>query len=82
MYVQGKLTDEQKDNIKARHAEMKALKSELWEKSNTNWWRKTLTWSRIHWKGKIHAISMDYSTRQQVTTGIDSGEFNVVKDLA
>jgi hypothetical protein len=29
MYVQGKLTDEQKDNIKARHAEMKALKSEL-----------------------------------------------------
>ena len=70
----GKLTDEQKANILARHAEMKALKAELREKSSTltDDEKQEL---RAEFIEKAKSIQLAWiSPRQQVTAGIDAGE--------
>ncbi|GBL41005.1 hypothetical protein EMGBD3_03730 [Nitrosarchaeum sp.] len=72
--MQSKLTDEQKDDIKARHAEMKALKSELREKSSTltDEEKQEL---RAEFIEKAKSMQLAWiSPRQQVTAGIDAEE--------
>ena len=72
--MQGKLTDEQKADIKARHAEMKALKSELREKSSTltDEEKQEL---RAEFIEKAKSMQLAWiSPRQQVSAGIDAGE--------
>ena len=73
-FMQGKLTDEQKADIKARHAEMKALKSELREKSSTltDEEKQEL---RAEFIEKAKSTQLTWiSPRQQVTAGIDAEE--------
>lgn len=70
----GKLTDEQKADILARHAEMKALKSELREKSSTitDEEKQEL---RAEFIEKAKSMQLAWiSPRQQVSVGIDAGE--------
>ena len=69
-----KLTDEQKADIKARHAEMKALKAELREKSSTltDEEKQELRTEFIE-KAKDMRLAW-ISPRQQVSAGIDAGE--------
>ena len=70
----GKLTDEQKADIKARHAEMKALKAELREKSSTltDEEKQEL---RAEFIEKAKSMQLAWiSPRQQVSAGIDAGE--------
>ena len=70
----GKLSDEQKADIKARHAEMKALKSELREKSSTltDEEKQEL---RAEFIEKAKSMQLAWiSPRQQVTAGIDAEE--------
>jgi len=70
----GKLTDEQKADIKARHAEMKALKAELREKSSTltDEEKQEL---RAEFIEKAKSMQLAWiSPRQQVTAGIDAEE--------
>ena len=70
----GKLSDEQKADIKARHAEMKALKSELREKSSTltDEEKQEL---RAEFIEKAKSMQLAWiSPRQQVSAGIDAGE--------
>ena len=70
----GKLTDEQKADILARHAEMKALKAELREKSSTltDEEKQEL---RAEFIEKAKSMQLAWiSPRQQVTAGIDAGE--------
>jgi hypothetical protein len=70
--LQGKLTDEQKADIKARHVEMKALKSELQEKSSTltDEEKQEL---RAEFIEKAKSMQLAWiSPRQQVTAGIDA----------
>lgn len=72
--IQSKLTDEQKADIKARHAEMKALKSELREKSSTltDEEKQEL---RAEFIEKAKSMQLAWiSPRQQVTAGIDAEE--------
>jgi hypothetical protein len=72
--MQGKLTDEQKADIKARHAEMKALKAELREKSSTltDEEKQEL---RAEFIEKAKSMQLAWiSPRQQVTAGIDAEE--------
>jgi hypothetical protein len=72
--MQGKLTDEQKADIKARHAEMKALNAELREKSSTltDEEKQEL---RAEFIEKAKSIQLAWiSPRQQVTAGIDAEE--------
>ena len=72
--MQGKLTDEQKADIKARHTEMKALKSELREKSSTltDEEKQEL---RAEFIEKAKSMQLAWiSPRQQVTAGIDAEE--------
>ena len=72
--MQSKLTDEQKADIKARHAEMKALKSELREKSSTltDEEKQEL---RAEFIEKAKSMQLAWiSPRQQVTAGIDAEE--------
>lgn len=70
----GKLSDEQKDDILARHAEMKALKAELREKSSilTDEEKQELRAEFIE-KAKDMRLAW-ISPRQQVSAGIDAGE--------
>lgn len=70
----GKLTDEQKADIKARHAEMKALKAELREKSSTltDEEKQELRAEFIE-KAKDMRLAW-ISPRQQISAGIDAGE--------
>jgi hypothetical protein len=72
--IQGKLTDEQKADIKARHAEMKALKDELREKASTltDEEKQELRATFIE-KAKSMQLAW-ISPRQQVTAGIDAEE--------
>ena len=70
----GKLTDEKKADILARHAEMKALKSELREKSSilTDEEKQEL---RAEFIEKAKSTQLAWiSPRQQVSAGIDAGE--------
>ena len=70
----GKLSDEQKADIKARHAEMKALKAELREKSSTltDEEKQEL---RAEFIEKAKSMQLAWiSPRQQVSAGIDAGE--------
>ena len=70
----GKLTDEKKADILARHAEMKALKAELREKSSTltNEEKQEL---RAEFIEKAKSMQLAWiSPRQQVSAGIDAGE--------
>ncbi len=70
----GKLTDEKKADILARHAEMKALKSELREKSSilTDEEKQEL---RAEFIEKAKSAQLAWiSPRQQVSAGIDAGE--------
>lgn len=70
----GKLTDEQKADILARHAEMKALKSELREKSSTltDEEKQEL---RAEFIEKAKSMQLAWiSPRLQVSAGIDAGE--------
>ena len=70
----GKLTDEKKSDILARHAEMKALKSELREKSSilTDEEKQEL---RAEFIEKAKSTQLAWiSPRQQVSAGIDAGE--------
>ena len=70
----GKLTDEQKADILARHAEMKALKAELREKSSTltDEEKQEL---RAEFIEKAKSMQLAWiSPRQQVSAGIDAGE--------
>ncbi len=70
----GKLTDEQKADILARHAEMKALKAELKEKSSTltDEEKQEL---RAEFIEKAKSMQLAWiSPRQQVSAGIDAGE--------
>ncbi len=70
----GKLTDEQKADILARHAEMKALKAELKEKSSTltDEEKQEL---RAEFIEKAKSMQLAWiSPRQQVAAGIDAGE--------
>lgn len=70
----GKLSDEQKADILARHAEMKALKAELKEKSSTltNEEKQEL---RAEFIEKAKSMQLAWiSPRQQVSAGIDAGE--------
>ena len=70
----GKLTDEQKADIKARHAEMKALKAELREKSSTltDEEKQEL---RAEFIEKAKSMQLAWiSPRHQVAAGIDAGE--------
>jgi hypothetical protein len=72
--MQGKFTDEQKADIKARHAEMKALKAELREKSSTltDEEKQEL---RAEFIEKAKSMQLAWiSPRQQVIAGIDAGE--------
>ncbi|MBI5859644.1 MAG: ABC transporter substrate-binding protein [Nitrosarchaeum sp.] len=72
--MQGKLTDEQKAAIKARHAEMKALKAELQEKTSTltDEEKQEL---RAEFIEKAKSMQLAWiSPRQQVTAGIDAEE--------
>jgi hypothetical protein len=71
--MQGKLTDEQKADIKARHAEMKALKAELREKSTlTDEEKQEL---RAEFIEKAKSMQLAWITpRQQIAAGIDAGE--------
>ena len=73
-FMQGKLTDEQKADIKARHAEMKALKAELREKSSTltDEEKQELRAEFIE-KAKDMRLAW-ISPRHQVAAGIDAGE--------
>ena len=71
--MQGKLTDEQKADIKARHAEMKALKAELQEKSTLTDEEKQELRAEFIEKAKSMQLAW-ISPRQQVTAGIDAGE--------
>ena len=72
--MQGKLTDEQKADIKARHTEMKALKSELREKSSilTDEEKQELRAEFIE-KAKDMRLAW-ISPRLQVSAGIDAEE--------
>ena len=72
--MQGKLTDEQKADIKARHAEMKALKVELREKSSilTDEEKQELRAEFIE-KAKDMRLAW-ISPRLQVSAGIDAEE--------
>ena len=73
-FMQGKLTDEQKADIKARHAEMKALKAELREKTSTltDEEKQEL---RAEFIEKAKSMQLAWiSPRQQVTAGIDAEE--------
>lgn len=70
----GKLTDEQKADILARHVEMKALKAELREKSSTltDEEKQEL---RAEFIEKAKSMQLAWiSPRQQVSAGIDAGE--------
>ena len=70
----GKLTDEQKADILARHAEMKALKAELREKSSTltDEEKQEL---RAEFIEKAKSMQLAWiSPRHQVAAGIDAGE--------
>ncbi len=70
----GKLSDEQKADIKARHVEMKALKAELREKSSTltDEEKQEL---RAEFIEKAKSMQLAWiSPRQQVSAGIDAGE--------
>ena len=70
----GKLTDEQKADILARHAEMKALKAELKEKSSTltDEEKQEL---RAEFIEKAKSMQLAWiSPRLQVSAGIDAGE--------
>ena len=70
----GKLSDEQKADILARHAEMKALKAELREKSSTltDEEKQEL---RAEFIEKAKSMQLAWITpRQQVAAGIDAGE--------
>lgn len=70
----GKLTDEQKADILSRHAEMKALKAELREKSSTltDEEKQEL---RAEFIEKAKSMQLAWITpRQQVSAGIDAGE--------
>lgn len=70
----GKLSDEQKTDIKARYADMKALKTELREKSSilTNEEKQEL---RAEFIEKAKSIQLAWiSPRLQVAAGIDAGE--------
>ncbi len=72
--MSSKLTDEQKADIKARHAEMKALKAELREKSSTltDEEKQEL---RAEFIEKAKSMQLAWiSPRQQVTAGIDAEE--------
>ena len=72
--MQSKLTDEQKADILARHAEMKALKAELKEKSSTltDEEKQEL---RAEFIEKAKSMQLAWiSPRQQVSAGIDAGE--------
>ena len=72
--MQSKLTDEQKTDIKTRHAEMKALKSELRDKSSTltDEEKQEL---RAEFIEKAKSMQLAWiSPRQQVTAGIDAEE--------
>ena len=72
--MQGKLTDEQKADIKARHAEMKTLKAELREKASTltDEEKQEL---RAEFIEKAKSMQLAWiSPRQQVTAGIDAEE--------
>jgi hypothetical protein len=70
----GKLSDEQKADIKARHAEMKTLKAELLEKSSTltDEEKQELRAQFIE-KAKDMRLAW-ISPRQQVAAGIEAGE--------
>lgn len=72
--MQGKLTDEQKADIKARHVEMKALNAELREKSSTltDEEKQELRAAFIE-KAKSMQLAWIYP-RQQVSAGIDAEE--------
>ncbi len=70
----GKLTDEQKADIKSRHTEMKALKAELREKSSTltDEEKQEL---RAEFIEKAKSMQLAWiSPRLQVSAGIDAGE--------
>ncbi|MBI4131799.1 MAG: ABC transporter substrate-binding protein [Nitrosarchaeum sp.] len=70
----GKLTDEQKADILARHAEMKALKAELKEKSSilTDEEKQEL---RAEFIEEAKSMQLAWiSPRLQVSAGIDAGE--------
>ena len=78
----GKLTDEQKADILARHAEMKALKAELREKSSilTDEEKQEL---RAEFIEKAKSMQLAWiSPRQQVTAGIDAGEIECREGLS
>jgi hypothetical protein len=80
--MQGKLTDEQKADIKARHTEMKALKAELREKSSTltDEEKQELRAEFIE-KAKDMRLAW-ISPRQQVTAGIDVVEIECREGLS